>query len=691
MKQIDSLVFLPLLVFSFLAVGTVEAGTAKSIAPTYPIDADVYTTLDKTNAASPPPVWAKPLLPCEVSEYEQNGYGMWNPEGPGYPFIKPDMTLDTKWPPATDASLNAPSNRDPSTSTLLTFFSMSDVHITDKESPAQAIFYCYEGGYFASSSWGYSGCILYTTHVLDAAVQTINALHKQAPFDFGIALGDAVNNTQYNELRWYLDVIDGKKITPSSGAHLGAKTTLYQMPYQAAGLDKSISWYQAVGNHDLFWTGSALPDDYIKKTLVGSSILNLGEMSPSDTGALSARGFYMGVVDGTTPFGDIIDVGAADYFSKPPKVAADKNRYSLSLRNWMGEFLKTTSNPVGHGFTKELKDGGFASYHFYPRADIPLKVIVLDDTDKAGSDLGSLDYERYNWLVNELDEGEAAGELMIVCAHIPILPYTLNLPPENDPAQNPYFPLMPMYAQYSMVSEVTLRQKLWTYQNLVMWMSGHVHRNTITPQPPDATSPYVGDLTHGFWEVEIPSLRDFPQEFRRFEIVRNTDNNISIFALDVDPAVNTDFLPNTMLKSPAWTSRSYAIAATEIYGYPVQTGPNVDPLSGVYNAELVKQMSPAMQAKLALILPAVSSFQINSNARTTKSQTVTLNNTVAGTTPTQYMASESPIFTGAAWHAYTNAPSFTLSFMDGAKTVYFKVKDATGTESAVVSDSIVFK
>ena len=76
----------------------------------------------------------------------------------------------------------------------------------------------------AGNSSCYSGIILYTTHVLDAAVQTINALHKVTPFDFGIALGDACDNTQYNELRWYIDVIDGKMITPSSGAHKGAGT-----------------------------------------------------------------------------------------------------------------------------------------------------------------------------------------------------------------------------------------------------------------------------------------------------------------------------------------------------------------------------------------------------------------------------------------------------------------------------------
>ena len=96
---------------------------------------------------------------------------------------------------------------------------MSDVHICDKESPAQSFCNSYQypkpilpAPYSkpAGDISSYSGVILYTTHVLDAAIQTINALHKKAPFDFGIALGDACDNTQYNELRWYLGVIDGK-------------------------------------------------------------------------------------------------------------------------------------------------------------------------------------------------------------------------------------------------------------------------------------------------------------------------------------------------------------------------------------------------------------------------------------------------------------------------------------------------
>ncbi|HPS00534.1 MAG TPA: SUMF1/EgtB/PvdO family nonheme iron enzyme, partial [Candidatus Sumerlaeota bacterium] len=90
-------------------------------------------------------------------------------------------------------------------------------------------------------------------------------------------------------------------------------------------------------------------------------------------------------------------------------------------------------------------------------------------------------------------------------------------------------------------------------------------------------------------------------------------------------------------------------------------------------------------------VPVVSSFKINNGAAKTVNPTVTLPNVCAatlGTTLVGYMASESPDFTNAAWLAYAPVPMFTLSSCSGEKTVYFKVKNSAGGESAVVSDTI---
>ncbi len=89
--------------------------------------------------------------------------------------------------------------------------------------------------------------------------------------------------------------------------------------------------------------------------------------------------------------------------------------------------------------------------------------------------------------------------------------------------------------------------------------------------------------------------------------------------------------------------------------------------------------------------PTVTSFSINGNAAFTTALQVTLNNTVTGGTPTHYMASEVSSFTKAAWQTYSTSPSFTLSSGVGNKTVYFKVKNSSGAESDVVSDSIQLK
>ena len=90
-----------------------------------------------------------------------------------------------------------------------------------------------------------------------------------------------------------------------------------------------------------------------------------------------------------------------------------------------------------------------------------------------------------------------------------------------------------------------------------------------------------------FWEVETASLRDFPQQLRIFEIRRNSDNTISIIATSVDPAVRAG--------SPAAKSRGYAIGIARISGSSSLS----DTASHAYNAELVKQLTPQMQAIIA--------------------------------------------------------------------------------------------
>jgi hypothetical protein len=230
----------------------------------YPIAADVETTLQRTVVPDLPSP-TENVFPYEIIKYKKNGYGNWH-FGPGLPAEKRLDIIST-------ATNNGASVTN--VARLMNFLAITDAHLDDKESPNHLILSGYKGG----NSAAYSPVMLLTTQVLDAAIRTANALHKKKPFDFAISLGDDANGPQYNELRWFIDILDGKNINPDSGEKddpIPGPYNDYQDRYKAAGLDKTIPWFQALGNHDHFWLGACPANDYLRGINTGDKVLLLG-------------------------------------------------------------------------------------------------------------------------------------------------------------------------------------------------------------------------------------------------------------------------------------------------------------------------------------------------------------------------------------------------------------------------------
>jgi metallophosphoesterase (TIGR03768 family) len=520
----------------------------------YPNPYGINTTLVAQVVPVPPPSSDKvtPPEPNDLASYSTKGYGNWElQQSNGYTKRTELLPKNTK---------------DATKSTQLTqFFTMSDIHIVDMQSATQPLYFGEKPNPGMQSA--YTGSMLYSTQTFNTAIKSVNQLHAESKIDFGLFLGDAINNAQKNELDMYLDIIEGRMVSPNSNPSMNY-TTEYMQPFKAEGLN--VPWYQVLGNHDHFWEGSQAITDKVQKFAVGDTIMKQG--LAQDSQSTEGNAVYGGIIDPSTVYGKIVMSG----FPVPGDEMTHKITPNVERKPITNiDFINMIPN--GHGLKLDTSKDPLGCYTVEPKSNVPVMVIVIDDTapqDEKFTDLSentkatnaALSYfsnEKLTWLKKQMKKAQDENKLIVVATHIPL-------------------GIEQMWSSSSEVKRQDFINTLNSYPNMTLLLAGHRHLNTVKMFQ-------NADQTDGFWQVETASLRDFPQQFKMLKINVNNNGTISVFANSVDPIIE----PGSMMEK----ARIYAIGASQIY--PEPRGMDIPKeKSRVENVELFKKLTPKMEAAL---------------------------------------------------------------------------------------------
>jgi metallophosphoesterase (TIGR03767 family) len=448
---------------------------------------------------------------------------------------------------------------------ILGFVQFSDVHVVDHQSPMRVEWLDrYEdaatipGPGLLSSS--YRPHEMLTAQVSDAMVRAVNALPStpvlSLPVSFVVETGDNSDNSQFNEIRWNVDLLDGGAVQPDSGdltkyegvmasadpnywhpegdipsdslrATYGFPTVpglldAARQPFTAAGL--SVDWYSVFGNHDGLVQGNFPTNPPMGPLLNAIAVGGLKLMSPP-------AGFSQANLDdllNNQNLNAILTPLLASIGTATP-VTADADRRLLTRGQVVDEHFNTSGTPVGHGFTAQNQADDTA---YYVVDKGPVLLVMLDTVNPNGYADGSLDAAQFEWLKGVVDG--AASKLVVLFSHHTST--TMGNPlvlTGGDPA--------------SRVVGDDVVAYLVTRPQVIAWVNGHTHRNEIWAHPAAAG---------GFWEINTASHIDFPQQARIIEIADNLDGTLSIFTTILDHAAPAAFDGNlTSVDSLASLSR----------------------------------------------------------------------------------------------------------------------------------------
>jgi len=464
---------------------------------------------------------------------------------------------------------------------LLFFPQITDIHITDVQSPMRAVY-----GYISNNGSAYRPQSIYSTHILNSTIQTINAIHKKEKFDFVVATGDMIDNAEGIEMEWFNTIMNGGVVKAALGDIEDAVDGVgnnFTDPYVTDGLADDLPWYASLGNHDVLYVGiSYITDEKAAK-------YTKSELSTISLGC----DIYTGAQDASTEYGDVqcgfernnqldawmpiaTDSCKDDYPKcKDPSVYPDPRRTPFRTHAEIIDDIKDEG-----GFNNSNIDVQKGYYSIRPNKDIPIEIIFLDLSATKKHFVrpdGELDdgqvltnallgTKQFNWLKNKLDTLKSEGVASIIFQHQPTDHFqTINSASTIE----------------SEVSSEEFIALLKGYEDFLCVISGHTHKNKIRKFSAE------NDNEYPFVEVVTSGLLDFPEQSRIYEIVYNNNGTISLFTTMLNHASPKGSL--------SYKARTLALAHTQV---GKRVGDSGSATIDDRNREIMIPVSSKIQAKL---------------------------------------------------------------------------------------------